>query len=346
MELSSDKVRQQYLHYIELFKELYPLKIKNITAVKAQQVINSTGESYDVRKKAKTVLSSIMSFAVRQGWIQSHPVGKCTLPEYIKNDKEIFTADEEDRLWDYYHGNLKLEKEKHRNGKYISADMYKMCAAFTLILIHTAARPGEIYGVDPKNVDLSKNRILKSGIKTKKGKERSIIITPIIRPLIKEYLLEENKFQAVSDATIRLDCEKLYKKLGFKNHHVPSAGRTTGATRMVMSGATHENLKTVMGHTDIRTTDKYYIIADEKNAEAALIHSENVYMEHGDEDIESVDREIKRLQNKKADLMRKQAVKRDKTKMDVDIESHRDGSSTFTIKPGRDSVFHNESHDI
>ena len=265
----SEKVRYQYGRYLEKCTDLYPLKWAEITALIFQEKINSVGETYDVRKKMKTVLTGMGTFAIKQGWSRENVAKVCVLPEEPITDKTIFDNNEIKTLWKFYNGEITLPFKTQRNGKYISDRAYKLTAAALLIMIYSGMRPTEMLQTKPENVDIENGKIYRSGIKTKKGKTGAIFITPSISELVQKHIVEERAYEGWNTVYLRFASASLLEKLGMPPH-VPSACRTTTATLLAELSTGEEELKTIMRHTDTRVTRKYYDKSGDELAQKAI----------------------------------------------------------------------------
>ena len=80
--------------------------------------------------------------------------------------------------------------------------------------------------------------------------------------------------------------------------HQLSAARTTSATTLAELGTAEEDLKSIMRHTDISTTRKYYDKSGDELAQKALEAMDDFVMETPDQRIEKYEREIAKLQEK------------------------------------------------
>lgn len=260
--LRAPKVQKQYLMYIDYFRakeDFCKLKVRHIDKKKCQEIVDSYGGSFDVRKKCKTVLSAVLSYAIDVDLLRKiNPAHAVELPENLPGEKEIFTMTEELVITAYYIKTINPVPEKTRNGKYTSREDFMLAAAYTLILIHTGARPGEIYNVKPENVDFQKRIIKHAGIKTLRSKEGNIFFSQYIEPLVRKYLTPVNQFQRYSQGGLYDLCKRFYELINIKPH-VPSAGRTTMATRLALNDTNIETMTDILRHSDSRTTYRHYV---------------------------------------------------------------------------------------
>lgn len=139
----------------------------------------------------------------------------------------------------------------------------------TAIMLHTGMRPGELINIRSEDIDFTTGKICKGGIKTVRGKTGSIFINNKIAPVIRQYMVPVNQFALVSVESTRARVNNLLDTLGME-HHVLSACRTTTATVLAEMGTSEDDLKTIMRHTNIAVTRKYYDKSGDANAQKAL----------------------------------------------------------------------------
>ncbi len=107
------------------------------------------------------------------------------LPELHPEEREIFKDADINILWNNYHNNQSI------------------ITAHILIMLYTGMRPGELLTIKKSNVNLSE-QYLTGGIKTKKGKNRKIIIPDKIMLLIK-FLMQQNSSELLTPYSLDND---------------------------------------------------------------------------------------------------------------------------------------------
>lgn len=297
VETLTPKVKNQYRYYRTKCDQLDNYRWKDITVPMFQEVIDSAGEGYNVRKKVKTVLTGMGTYIIRQGWARENLAQKCTLPKEPIAEKNLYTVDEIKTLWNFYYGKIVLTYKDHGQGNYLTEEDYKSVAAGLLIMLYSGIRPGELFNILPEDIDYEHRRILKGGIKTTRGKTGSIFFTSSTEPLVRKYLGSGNVYKRKSVEAFRNACNRLFSMLGMERHEL-SAARTTSATTLAELGTAEENLKSIMRHTDISTTRKYYDKSGDELAQKALEAMDDFVMETSDQRIEKYEREIAKLQEK------------------------------------------------
>lgn len=165
----------------------------------------------------------------------------------------------------------KLKEENQRN-RYLAADEEERLLAacvgdrahlrrIIILAFNTGMRRGEILSLKWSQVDFQRNFI--HLIRTKSGKQREVPINSIVREELRALQLKgEGEFVFASPMTGRAftDCKRSFTKArelaGVDDLHFHDLRHTT-ATRMAETGAEPSTIKDILGHSDIRMTDRY-----------------------------------------------------------------------------------------
>ena len=122
-------------------------------------------------------------------------------------------------------------------------------------------RRGEILSLKWSQVDFERNAI--HLIRTRSGKQRSVPIKSIVREELNALQLKgKSEFVFVSPVTGRAltSCKRSFIKARalaeVEDLHFHDL-RHTAATRMAETGAEPSTIKDILGHSDIRMTDRY-----------------------------------------------------------------------------------------
>lgn len=292
--------RKNYLLYYNKCEAIYDSLWNELRTMDFQRVIDATGDTYAPRKKCRTVLSAMGSFAVAHGWARDNQVQRCKLPICQTKDKSIYTPDDIKTLWAYYNGEIPFPHITHRNGKYITDDDKKSTVAAILIMIYSGVRPGELFNIKPENVNMSAREIKNAGIKTPTGKRRTIFFTTHVQDLVDKYIMRSGNVYAEfakEDATFRERVKSITRELGI-GEHLPSASRTTSASHLASIGTPPEELRRILGHSDISVTRKYYDKSNDDRAKSALDRIDEAIDITPEQRIESYKRQIEELKQK------------------------------------------------
>lgn len=142
-------------------------------------------------------------------------------------------------------------------------------AKSSLILAYTGFRISEFLNLEKKYVDLDRGIII-GGSKTEAGKDRIVIIHSKIKKYIEyfynefpdcELLFSRNGEKVTGSYYREYYHQPLVKKLGLSNLN-PHSFRHTTASKMRMAGVDDKALMEIIGHTDIKFTDKKYVDVD------------------------------------------------------------------------------------
>lgn len=221
-------------------------QIKNITTKDLQDVIDVPIKEgiigYGAAKQYKGVASSIFDLAIELGQIRTNFANFIILPKRKKQDNRIFS--DEDIL-------------KFKNDD-------SLWSKVTLLNIFLLARPSEVLEIKISNVNLEKNYIT-LGSKTEAGTERYVPIHNEIKELVKEFYYSSSDGylcnymdKKIEYGTYLANYTKNIEKLGIE-YLSPHKCRKTGATLFTRSGISELHLKRIMGHTNFKVTEKYYI---------------------------------------------------------------------------------------
>lgn len=162
-----------YRSWIKHFKNIWDVRISQITLADLQDIFDKDKTSYDTKTKMKVLCSKVFKYAV--------------IHQYISRD-------------DDYTQYIKCGKPKESTKHYaFSIDEIKMLmndnsdiAKIILIYIFTGLRASELLNIPRKNIHLDEEYpYLVSGSKTEAGKNRVIPIHLFIEPLVKELLLNK-----------------------------------------------------------------------------------------------------------------------------------------------------------
>lgn len=178
------------------------------------------GYSYESIRKAKTILSSVLSTAVKWEIIASNPCLKADLPKMDEPEEQTkaYTLDQAKRLLKFAEDEYRASKERHvtasgnviRISEFTSMDISSLQ---TLVLIHIAIlgglRRGEMVGLDWDCIDYEKNLVhvrqsaARTGretfVKTPKSKcsVRSVALPQPVMDLLRELQEQQARYRKI-----------------------------------------------------------------------------------------------------------------------------------------------------
>jgi integrase len=208
-----------------------------------------------------TVLSRIFSLAIREKVVRTNPAAG--IKKFHEDNKRIryLLSEEETRLLVH----CKDERAHLR--------------PVVILAIHTGLRRGEILKLTTSDVDLFRNVLHVRN--TKNGKDRMVQINKVARAeLLKLVRVADNYeylFQNPKTNTHTKDIKRSFQKarelaklVDFRFHDL----RHTFGSRLAEKGVDAFTIMELMGHSDLRMTERYVHASDPRKREA-VAHLEN-----------------------------------------------------------------------
>ena len=271
------------------------LRLKDIKPLHIQQFINQLQELDNQRTKSGklspstihryyTALQSVMHSAYRLGIIPFNPADsdRITLPKQEEQTTEIFTEQEIKQIMQ------RLESEPLQ---------FKVLIHLAL---NTGCRRGELVGLKWSDVDFntgvitvqrSNYKLTGEPIKSKvpkTGHTRRVTIPPHCVKLLRTYRAEQaqyrfsigDKWQGDNWIFIQADGAPMYPSTPtmmfdkfLKRHNLKHrkfhALRHTSATLLLSNGTNIKNVASRLGHSQLKTTDRYVHAVEQADIEAA-----------------------------------------------------------------------------
>ena len=239
-EISSSKQGAYRIAWNRVSPFLAFRKIEEVSTDELCRIAEDTAEQYYPRRDIKGLLSNLYKIALRDDLIDKNRSEFIKLPKHETAEREIFSDDDIQLLWDDF----------HKTNELVTAGM--------LTMIYTGMRPAELLSAVAENVHLDEH-YLTGGKKTEKGKRRKIIIPDKLVPVIRSMLSQSSgKLCRFSNA------DAFYKtwlkkraSLGLRESLVPYCARHTYVTRCTNLGISPAMLKELVGHEDYETTLAY-----------------------------------------------------------------------------------------
>lgn len=214
--------------------------IEDLTVPELQELTDEAGTSYYTKRDIKSLLSHCYKLAIRDDYADKNRAQYIQLPSLDTQEREIFTEQEIEALWDCYN------REQD------------VTACRMLIMLYTGIRPGELITIRTENVHLDE-QWMTGGIKTEKGRQRKIILPDCILPLMQysmdsssDGLLAKYAKNGLYDAW-----NALRDVLGLRKELTPYCCRHTYITRLTALKVSPAMLQELAGHEDYDTTLEY-----------------------------------------------------------------------------------------
>ena len=228
--------------YRTAWKRIEPLvsyrTIDSFTVPELQELTDNTAPTFHTRREIKILLSQLFKIAIRDDYIDKNRAEHIKLPAHETAERTIFTAEEKQKLWNAFE------------------NTHSLAIGGMLAMLYTGMRPGELLKMRIENVHLDEH-FMTGGIKTKKGKNRKIIIPDKLIPVI-EYLMQHSNrgkllyYNPVNDFYVEWKDER--SKLGMREELVPYCCRHTYVTNLTALNVSPAMLQELVGHEDYDTT--------------------------------------------------------------------------------------------
>ena len=236
-----------------VFSALHNKKFRDLRTSDFQAELDKIkGKSHSTMSKHKQLITQMSQWAIREEICTTNFAKFVRLPENVKKEKEVFSAEEI----------KKLEEDGSE------------AARIVLMLLATGMRIGELFSLPLE--DYHKTYVI-GGSKTEAGKNRVIPIRPEGRKHFEYFAQQADGALLLSGYTGQKiyanyrgrDYYPLLKRLGIKKKS-PHATRHTYASRAVKEGIPPEILQKILGHADYSTTANVYTHIDIKTLVEAV----------------------------------------------------------------------------
>lgn len=240
----------------KVFDSLHDRKFRDLRTADFQAALDPhMGKSHSTVSKYKQLITQMSNWAVREEICTTNFAKFVRLPENVKKEKDIFTAEDIQ----------KLEKD--------SSDAAKI----VLMLLSTGMRIGELFGLPL--ADYHGDYVI-GGEKTEAGKNRVIPIRPEGKAYFEYFkqkakgdlLLSGYEGQKVPANFRRRDFYPMLDRLGIERK-TPHSARHTYTSRAVKEGLAPEMLQKILGHADYSTTANIYTHIDAQTLVDAVANS-------------------------------------------------------------------------
>lgn len=238
--LSKSKRTAYNIAWRKIGKDIEYRSINEFTVPELQEITDRYGTSYYTKRDIKNLLSHLYKIAIRDDYVDKNKAAFIHLPELHTEERIVLAESEIDALWADYN------KAPSR----ITAQM--------LTMLYTGIRPGELLTIRTENVHLAEH-YMTGGIKTKKGKNRKIIIPDKLKPVLETMMQEERDLIAWYNKTE--DFYNAWKEkrseLAIRENITPYCCRHTYVTKLTALKVSPAMLQELAGHEDYDTTLEY-----------------------------------------------------------------------------------------
>lgn len=235
------KGTESYERAYDVFEPLHGRKFRELRTADYQAIMDKyRDKSHSLLSKFKQLATQMSQWGIRQELITTNFATFIKLPENVKKEKEIFSAEDI----------KKLEADSSQEARLV------------LMLIYTGMRIGELFGLRTENVY---ETYVIGGEKTEAGRNRIIPIRSEGRKYFAEFkkrakgdlLISGYSGQKVIANFRNRDYYPLLERLGISKK-TPHATRHTFASWAVANNIKPELLQKMLGHADYSTTANIY----------------------------------------------------------------------------------------
>ncbi len=232
---------ESYKWAFDILKPLHNRKFRELRTADYQEVIDKyRDKSYSTLSKFKQLATQMSQWGIRQELITTNFASFIKLPENVKKEKDIFSAEEIEAL----------EKDGSQEAKVV------------LMMVYTGMRIGELFNLRVENVH---ETYVIGGEKTKAGRNRIIPIRSEGRVFFaefkqratNEFLISGYSGQKIAANFRKRDYYPLLDRLGISKK-TPHTARHTFASWAVANNIKPELLQKMLGHADYSTTANIY----------------------------------------------------------------------------------------
>lgn len=262
------KDSQMHKNYIQ--PTMGELRISEITVMHFEKIVSIVMKKELTKATANLVIQhfkAVFNYSYVNDLIARHPAKNFKQLRLDKKEMNYFSQDEMDQLLSY------------TNQKYIGEDRWKHVLYLTLFL--TGGRLGEVLGLEWNRINFERDSIIFSQmwdgvdniiVKTTKGRKDRIV--PMNTLLKKELGAIRNYSKGnfiFSDVTDRPIDPSNFRSRNWERDLINARIRSmrihdcrhTYASLFVMNGGKLYDLKTVLGHSDMKTTERYAHLSNE-----------------------------------------------------------------------------------
>lgn len=230
--------------YTGAWKKLSALHYRSvdlITVAEIRETVANAASTYYTARDCKTVLTRLFELAGADGYCNKDLPSYIVLPKLEEKERQVFTDEEQRSLWQLY------ESGDNR-------------AAIPLLMICTGMMPGEMQRLKVEHIDLSNQKIVGVGMKTKVRKESPVFLPNDILPVVEDliasaqpsgYIFARNEDKWYADYYAALqaaNCRRLE----------PYCCRHTTATRLAITeNIAPQTIRRMMRWSTTKMLDRY-----------------------------------------------------------------------------------------
>ena len=238
-KLSSSKQTAYTIAWNRL-RALHDVRVDAITIEILRSTVSSASTSYYTARDCRSLLSNLFKLAAADGFANRDLPSFIVLPELNEKERTPFSEKEQAALWKLYESGDKR-------------------AAIPLVMIYTGMMPGEALELRVENIDLEKQQILHSGIKTKVRKATPIVIADALVPVLQDLISSEpsGRLWKRNKDNWYLDYYAALEAAGCRKLTPYSCRHTTATALAVTENVAPQTIRRIMRWSTTRMLDRY-----------------------------------------------------------------------------------------
>lgn len=243
----SDGKKKEYDRAWDRLKMLHNKKPAEIKTADLQFVLDHIQGGYHPKKACKNVLGHIYKFCMANDIVSKNYVAFVELPGVPEVLQDAFTDEDLEKVW-----------------KCVAMEEV---ARWIIIMAYCGLRPGELRSIMIQDIHLDQQYMV-GGIKTKKGRNRTIPIADKVVPVLRLQMLGKQGLLVTCCKDHFYDrYNEFVGRIGIKR--LPARFcRHTFATRSAEKEIPPAVIQEIMGHTKYQTTLGYTHIRTEKKVQS------------------------------------------------------------------------------
>lgn len=263
-------IKDSQMHKTYIDPIIGNLKVSEINVTYFEKIISIILKKNLTKSTANLVIQqfkAVFNYAYNNDLISRNPAKNFKQLRLDKKEMDYFSQDELDQLLSF------------TNKKYLGEERWKHVLYLTLFL--TGGRLGEVLALEWNRINFDRDTLIYSQmwdgvfnklIKTTKGrKDRTVPLNSLLKKELGSiknnskgnFIFSDNGDRPIDPSNFRSrNWEKDLKLAGIKPMRIHDA-RHTYASLFVMNGGKLYDLKTVLGHADIKTTERYAHLSQE-----------------------------------------------------------------------------------
>ena len=237
---SKDKIKAYKIAWRRM-ESLADRPMDTIKVGDVRRVVAENTTSHYPARDMKTILNKMFELAAADGYVNKDIPSFIILPALNEKEREPFTVEEQKLLWKSY-------EEGNED------------AAWPLMMIYTGMMPGELKKLLPRNVDLEKQMIIDSGLKTETRKESPIFLPSAIVPVFEKFIEGKDPDKPVLGEGENFLYDRYYAALdaaGCKRREPYCCRHTTATALAIDENVAPQTVQRIMRWASTRMLDRY-----------------------------------------------------------------------------------------